>query len=27
LIWMLIIGIVFSDLLARFKLRRESHRF
>ena len=27
LIWMLVIGIVFSDLLARFKLRRESHRF
>jgi Domain of unknown function (DUF4118) len=26
LIWMLVIGIVFSDLLARFKLRWESHR-
>jgi K+-sensing histidine kinase KdpD len=26
LIWMLIIGIVFSDLLARFKLRWASHR-
>jgi hypothetical protein len=27
LIWMLIVGIVFSDLLARFKLRRDNHRF
>jgi hypothetical protein len=26
LIWMLVIGIVFSDLLARFKLRWESHK-